>query len=146
MAIDAFLASIAPQVAWPDSGCIRDDTRWQMTAVAELLGTSTTGARIKSLIGRAQDDPELAATFRDRFLLPRRTENRLAFERAVARGQLRHDLDVELAIDALYGPLYHRLLLGHQPLDAAFAARLFADVFPGFEAVGRAPSTATAPS
>lgn len=142
VAMDAFLASLAPRLAWPDSGSIRQDTRWQMCAVAEVLGSPTVGTQIRSLIGRAQDDPELAATFRDRFLLPRRAENRLAFERAIDRGQLRRDLDVELAIDALYGPLYYRLLVGHQPLDTAFAQRLFDDVFPAFETAAASVPTA----
>jgi hypothetical protein len=33
---------------------------------------------------------------------------------------LRDDVDIDLAVDLIYGPLYERLLLGHAPLDAAF--------------------------
>lgn len=133
VAMDAFLASVTPALAWPDSGSIRDDTRWQLTAVVELLGTTETGRRISGLIGEAQRDAALAEAFRDRFLHPRRAETREAFTRAIQRGELRDDLDLELAIDALYGPVYFRLLVGHEPLDHAFADALFDEVFPGFE-------------
>ena len=33
---------------------------------------------------------------------------------------MRRDLDVEVALDLLYGPLFFRLLMGHAPLDESF--------------------------
>ena len=44
------------------------------------------------------------------------------FERAAQRGELRPDLRVEVALDLLYGALYHRLLHGHAPLSDRFVA------------------------
>jgi hypothetical protein len=41
--------------------------------------------------------------------------------RAIARGDVSEDLDVEAAIDLVYGPIYHRLLHGHAPLTQRFA-------------------------
>jgi hypothetical protein len=52
-------------------------------------------------------------------------------ERGVARGELRAGLDIEVAMDALYGPIYYRLLVGHQPLDEQFADQLAAHVLRG---------------
>ena len=46
---------------------------------------------------------------------------RAAFARAIERGEVPADLDVEVAIDLIYGPLYHRLLHGHAPLTDRFA-------------------------
>jgi hypothetical protein len=40
----------------------------------------------------------------------------------MANGEFRAGLDVELVLDLLFAPVYYRLLLGHEPLDAAFAA------------------------
>mgnify|MGYP006212234853 CR=1 FL=1 len=40
-----------------------------------------------------------------------------ALERAVERGELRDDLDYELALDFLGGPLFYRLLITGGPLD-----------------------------
>jgi hypothetical protein len=42
-------------------------------------------------------------------------------ERAIARGEVRADLDLEVAFDGTYGPLYRRLVRGHTPLTARFA-------------------------
>jgi Tetracyclin repressor-like, C-terminal domain len=36
------------------------------------------------------------------------------------RGEVPADLDVKVAVDLIYGPLYHRLLHGHAPLTGRF--------------------------
>jgi AcrR family transcriptional regulator len=79
------------------------------------------GRVLSSLIAEAQFDPELAEAYRQRLLGPRRTAVRNAIERMIAIGRLDPDLDMDMAIDLLLGPLYQRLLLGHAPLDDAFA-------------------------
>ena len=43
------------------------------------------------------------------------------FHRAIERGDIDPHTNVEVAIDLLYGPLYHRLLHGHAPLSDRFA-------------------------
>jgi hypothetical protein len=40
----------------------------------------------------------------------------------VADGEFRPDIDVEITLDLLFAPVYYRLLLGHEPVTAAFAA------------------------
>jgi predicted nucleotidyltransferase len=47
---------------------------------------------------------------------------RAIFEAAVERGEMRPDMDVDVALDLIYGPLYHRLFHGHAPLDENFVA------------------------
>ena len=51
---------------------------------------------------------------------PRRDQARAIFGHAIERGEIPADTKVEVAIDLLYGPLYHRLLHGHAPLDDQF--------------------------
>jgi AcrR family transcriptional regulator len=84
------------------------------------LFRSPRGRVFASLIGEAQSDPEVAEAYRAQLLGPRRAGMRAVLERAVAADRLRPDIDFELAIDMVYGPLYTRLLLGHAALDDAF--------------------------
>ena len=44
--------------------------------------------------------------------------------RGIERGELRPDLDMEIAIDLLLGPIYYRLLMSGGPLTGAFIDRL----------------------
>ncbi len=54
-------------------------------------------------------------------------------ERGIQRGDLRHDVDPELAHELLFGPVYYRLLLSGAPLDKKLATRIVDGVLPVFE-------------
>jgi len=57
---------------------------------------------------------------RRRVIEPRRGQAREIFRRAIERGEVPADLDLEVALDLIYGPLYLRLLQDHAPLDDGF--------------------------
>jgi Tetracyclin repressor-like, C-terminal domain len=78
------------------------------------------GRVLSSLVGQAQSDPEIAEAYRQHLLAPRRIAMRAAIQRAIDAGIYHQDIDFDLAIDMVYGPLYQRLLLGHAPMDDAF--------------------------
>jgi hypothetical protein len=46
---------------------------------------------------------------------------RQVLARGVARGELRADTELELALDLLNGPLFHRFLITGGPVDEAMA-------------------------
>lgn len=73
----------------------------------------------------------MAKDFRDRFFAHRRAKGARTLEKGIATCELRSDLDVEDALDVLYGPLWLRLLVGHRPLDQAAADQLLDLVWPG---------------
>jgi hypothetical protein len=58
----------------------------------------------------------------------RRAFTLAVIERAKEAGEIRSDVDGPLLIDRIYGPIYYRLLLRHEPLDADFGKRLLDDV------------------
>ena len=128
--MDAFLAAAGPCAPFPDTGCLEEDLRGQMRALARAF-SGRMGTVLRGVLAEAQSDPEAAEAFRTRYLAPRRAETRRVLERARARGQLCPHADLETAADALYGPLYYRLTAGHAPLDAAFVDALISLVFQG---------------
>jgi hypothetical protein len=58
--------------------------------------------------------------------------------------EVRGDLDVEVALDLLYGSLFFRLLMGHAPLDEAFVDGVLDQALQGMHArrTARAPRCA----
>ena len=74
--------------------------------------------------------------FRERFLLPRRRLQEQVIEEAIARGDLAQNTDVDLLIDALYGPLFYRWLLGRADADEEFAEALVDRLFQAFAGLG----------
>jgi len=63
-----------------------------------------------ALMTEAGTDPELLSAIQET-ANPRRTGLRAIIQRAVERGEIPRDTDVELAIDLLVGPLWTRLLV-----------------------------------
>jgi hypothetical protein len=57
---------------------------------------------------------------------------RAVLERGVERGDLRSDLDFELALDVLGGPLFYRLLVTGGPIDEELAEGVVELILRGF--------------
>jgi AcrR family transcriptional regulator len=100
---------------FPDSGDVIADLRQQMTAVATLLSAPDFGPVYTGVIGAAQSDPAVADALVREIIKPRVDACRKRLERAREDGQVRPDADLDTAVELLYGPLYHRLLLHTRP-------------------------------
>ena len=123
LAMDAFLEAVTPEIAFPDTGMVKEDFREQMQKIVKLMNSSR-GEVLANVIGCGQADKELITAFRENWLTPRREDAKRIFQRGVERGELREGIDAETAIDALYSPLFYRLLLKHQPLTDNFVDEL----------------------
>lgn len=122
LALDAFYSEwAAAQGLTRDTGTLRGDLRSRLRTNVQLLTTEPLGPTIAELIAEAQSDPELALAFREHVQEPLRDQSRAIFKRAVERGEIPADTDIEAAIDLFHGPIYFRFLLGHAPLNQRFA-------------------------
>ena len=131
--MDGFLSIVSSEVPFPHTGHAREDIRVHMRRLAEAF-SGNLGRTVAALIAEGQADPELAEALRSRWLSVRRTEAREILELGIERSELREDLDPEVAVDVLYGPIYYRMLVGHAPLDEDFANTLADHVFAGLRA------------
>ena len=104
--------------------------RQQLRTIAESFATPT-GRHVATMIAASDLETEFSKAFRNHFVLARRTEGRALLEQAIRQGEVRSDLDAEVALDLLYGPLFFRLLLGHAPLDASFTDEVLSHVLRG---------------
>jgi AcrR family transcriptional regulator len=104
----------------------------QLATIAERFNAPS-GRHIATMIAAADPNTELAKAFRNHFVLARRAEGRLLLEEAITAGELRNNLDVEVALDLLYGPLFFRLLIGHGPLNAAFTQDILQHALSGLQ-------------
>ena len=117
--LDAFLAMKHDEIAFRSSGSVRKDFRQQMHRLVKLMN-SPHGKIIATIIAGAQSDAELLAAYRESWMKPRRAGAKRAFQRGIAAGEFRRDINIDLAIDALYSPLFYRLMLKHAPLTPQF--------------------------
>jgi AcrR family transcriptional regulator len=127
---DAFASSTTRKLRFPDTGSVYTDMSQQMRQVIEVF-RSRRGRIVSAILAAGQTDKDLIEAFRERFLWPRRREAYRTLRRAIARGELRQDMDLDLLLDSLYGPIYMRFLLQHDRLTPDFADRLCALVLRG---------------
>src|SRR5882757_5581585 len=116
VAVEAFLSQMAVESADPDTGSAREDFRLALRGMVRFY-TSESGRAYAQLVGEAQFDPQIGAELRDHLVGSRRQLVRAIWDRGVARGELRADVDPEVAIDLIFGPAMYRLVAGHAPLD-----------------------------
>jgi AcrR family transcriptional regulator len=116
VAVEAFLSEMAVESADPDTGSAREDFRLALRGLIHFY-TGESGAAYAQLVGEAQFDPKIGAELRDHLVGSRRELVRAIWDRGVARGELRADVDPEVAIDLIFGPAMYRLVAGHAPLD-----------------------------
>src|ERR1700689_847158 len=138
--MDTFLEDAAGALEIPDTGTVDGDLRQHLRQLAGFLSAEPAGRVMLALIGEAQHDADVARTFQQRFLDERRALDRTILERGVARGDLRSDTDLDLVIDMIYGPVYHRVLLTGLPVDDRFIDGLVSHVMAAIAAPGRAPA------
>jgi AcrR family transcriptional regulator len=121
LAVDALLEWASAGVGDHDTGSLRGDQLASILPWVRMIRRQPFGGVVAALLAEAQSDPEFAEHYRERFVEKRRGPGQAALRRAMARGEAPADLDVELALDLVYGPIYHRLLHGHAPLTPRFA-------------------------
>lgn len=78
------------------------------------------GRVVAQILGEAQSDPSVGREFRERFHYGRRAIVREVLDEWRKSGDIDPATDVEMLMDAIYAPIYMRLIIGHAPLDDAF--------------------------
>jgi hypothetical protein len=104
-------AFLPADIRWDDTGDFGADLATQINRMAATLADPAFGPYVAALTCEAQLDPAFAAAFRQEIVDPSREGWRAIFNRARAAGEIRADVDLDLAIDLLNGPLWYRLLL-----------------------------------
>ena len=121
LALDALLDWAAAAAPPRDTGSLRGDVLALIRPWVREIRRKAFGPVIAAFVNEAQADPEFADAYRTRFVEPRRDAMRAVFARAAERGEVPADLDVEVALDLIYGAVYHRVLHGHAELTDRFA-------------------------
>jgi len=120
---DAFASSTTRKLHFPDTGSVRADMNQQMRQVAKVF-RSRRGRILAAILAAGQSDRGVIAAFRERFMRPRRQEAYATLRRGVLRGELPKNVDMDLLLDSLYGPIYMRFLIRHAKLTPEFVDRL----------------------
>jgi AcrR family transcriptional regulator len=121
--IDSFIRQMHPSTPASGGRSAMDTLAGHLTVLVNQYAGAP-GRLVAEILAEGQSDPVLCKAFRDRFFMHRRAAVRAVIEGGVATGEFAARLDIDTTLDALYGAVYFRLLMGHEPLDARFSVAL----------------------
>ena len=95
----------------PDTGALRSDYAVVCASAVAIAEDRDAALLMPRLLAEASRDAELHAAFEAALVEPRRSVVRAVLARARDRGEIRADIDLELTIDMLVGPLIYKFLI-----------------------------------
>jgi AcrR family transcriptional regulator len=118
LVLDAYLALVGAdqELAFPDSGDLEADLRLVLGSTVDSLADPVFERRYRALLTAIQDAPELAAALFDRLLKPWLAATTQRLRAAQQAGQVA-DIDLDVAAELVYGPIYYRWLLRTGPIS-----------------------------
>jgi AcrR family transcriptional regulator len=130
--VAAAVGGLVSEIALPDTGSTRGDLLSLMHDAVAVYSRPFAAGLMASLVEGMRRDDALAEAVRGGFLAARRAALKTVLERGIARGELRPDVDTELALDVLGGPLFYRLLITGGAIDLGLAEGVVELVLVGF--------------
>jgi AcrR family transcriptional regulator len=107
-----------------DTGTLRGDIRHFLLEALTALQHPLARTIVPDLLAEATRNTELAKALRASIQAPRRASAARLLQRAIDRGELPADTDIELGLDFLAGPLYWRQVVVRLPLAETYLDRL----------------------
>lgn len=108
----------------PDTGSLRGDVRQFLVGAQVALCHPLARAIVPDLLAEATRSGQLADALLEAVRTPRRAKAAHLLRRAVERGELPTDTDLELGLDFLAGPMYWRLAVIRTSTAADYLDRL----------------------
>jgi len=121
--IDAFFEEVVPRTTFERAPTAAETLQRQVERIVKVLN-GRQGRIVAQIIAEGQNDPSVLEHFRQMFLRQRRAVAAEIIQAGIDSDEFLPNLDVEVVIDLIYGPMWYRLLVGHQPLDRHFAETL----------------------
>jgi AcrR family transcriptional regulator len=131
LVLEAYLAGSEAIPPPAETGSIREDVTALLVWLSEVLAQPIGGRVVAGLVADLVHDPDLAEGYQRDVVPARRRAMLEALERGRERGEIRADAELGVAVDALHGAVFYRLLLSGEPLDRPFAERLATQVLAG---------------
>jgi AcrR family transcriptional regulator len=123
--IDAFVETLSPQLPLKQTETLEEYVETHLKLFAKGV-SGRIGRLLAAVIAVAQNDPAVEAAFLAHWIKPRRTLSRAALQKFQDEGRLPKEFDIELVLDAMYGPMHFLLMVRHNRLTPAYAEKLAA--------------------
>ena len=137
--VDAVNARLE-HIGTPDTGSLRGDLEALWVGLSQRDLSGNTGNIIPCLIEAAGRDPEMAYLL-ERIGAERQRVVKAIIERALARGEIQTELDLETLVGVIVGPIVFQKMVRRRELTREYVNACLDVILAGLQA--RAPSSAT---
>lgn len=124
LVLDVYRSKSARDVAAPVTGDLRTDLQSHLGRLAFALINLDSARTVAEITLAAAEDWSFGELYRQTLLKERRQAVLDILIAGRARGQVRAEADLTVAVDAAFGAIHHRLLLTKEPIDGSFIAAL----------------------
>jgi AcrR family transcriptional regulator len=135
--LEAWAPEVQEHLTFPKTGDLAADLKTELKSASDLSNDPNFGPSFRALVAESQHDQTLATQLLERIFWPRVEAARRRLRAAQEDGQLAAAIDLDLAVDLLYGAFYYRYLLRAAPLSHEHAEAVVDAVLAG---IGPTPS------
>ena len=120
---DGFESMLSSTPLPPPPGPVRERLTLLLSGLVRGLTISEWAPAVTALIDAGDRDPEIQSLVHD-FLVRRMAPSREVLHEAVVSEELAPDLDIDVAVSMLVGPVFYRRLVSRETIDGALAAQV----------------------
>jgi AcrR family transcriptional regulator len=121
---------MAPKLEKPTALSAEESLRFRVRSLIDAFN-GPFGPIVAGLIAEGQSESAVLQEFFNRWVSPRRNATIADLQRGKDTGELRSETELELLNDAIFGAIYHRMLLRSDPLTRRFGEELVEQVILG---------------
>lgn len=138
LVLEIVSAAAGQSLPLPDTGDLRGDLEILFLIMARALRHPLAAQIIPDLLAEAARNPQIAQTLEQALRVNQRDIGGLLVGRAIDRGELAPDTDLDIAVDLIVGPLYWRLAISRTPLSLDDLPKMANAVAAALEVTGQA--------
>jgi AcrR family transcriptional regulator len=141
MVIDVIAEVAGQSMSLPDTGSLDGDLELLLRVAGRALRHPVASQIIPDLLSEAARNPQIAKTLQNILRTNQHDVGVLLIERARKRGELSGEVEPDLAVDLIVGPLYWRLAIARTPLPDRHLRQMAAAAAAALQAVSRPDET-----
>jgi AcrR family transcriptional regulator len=107
-----------------ETGDLRQDLLYTVEVTLENYAGPSSPVAILAFAAHVERDLDLLESFRENFLADRRRHARTLLERAIDRGDLPPDIDIDLMMDVWAGAIFYRSQITGDPIEPDMPRKL----------------------
>jgi AcrR family transcriptional regulator len=115
---------VAPEKLMMDSGTLKEDMQHLFKALFKIYRQAVAPVILAGLISDAQHNDDARRTLKGGIVIGRRDLLAVPLKRALERGEVSKDVDIDFIVDLIVGAIWHKILTKPKQFNAHFQENL----------------------